>query len=278
MRHLTVDPVPSRFTPQGRKRARYEMRTRFAGSPGYVPSEPIRQHVIELTGMGLPMASIARDAGCDESCVWNLHAGLYPTTRIRQATAIMAVTHHPNPRQQNVLAVGAIRRLRALHAIGWTWLALEAHTPGVSVAAMTKMAAANSRRVVTAWGTWASIRDAYERLSGTPATPGAAANRARNAARRHGWHPPLDWEDLDIDDPRVTPETAEATWAEQRAQAKAERIAEVVRLTEAGLSSREIGERLGVTQRQVVRDRREAQTLPAYSGRNISDGDDEIAC
>ncbi|WP_280499402.1 helix-turn-helix domain-containing protein [Nocardia cyriacigeorgica] len=277
MRHLTVQPAPSRFTPKGRKHARYEMNTRYAGAPGYVPSGPVRQHIIDLMALGLPLASIARDAGCAESCVVNLHRGLYPTTRIRQAEAIMAVTHHPNPRQQNVLAIGAARRLQALHAIGWTWRALAAHTPGVTATAMSQMTRKGGGRTLIAWATWVSIRDAYERLSGTPGTEGRIT-LARNHAARQGWHPPLEWEDLDIDDPRVTPCATKARRAEQRAEAKATRIAEVARLTAAGLTAQEIAERLGVTRRQVVRDRRDAQTTPEHDGDDLAVEWDEIAC
>lgn len=253
MRYLTVEPAPSRFVPQGRKRARYEMRTRFAGAPGYVPHEPVRAHVLELVRLGLPMTSIARDAECADSCVANLSRGVWKSVRIRQATAIMAVTFHPNERQQIVIAIGAIRRLRALHAIGWTWRALAEEIPDVTEANLAKLSRQNGRTVI-AWKTWAAIRDAYERLSGTPGTWGRAGLARKTSADRR-WAAPLLWHDLDIDDPRVQPDIGvlDKGSLSKSQTVSDERAAEVQRLTTAGLSASAISERMGLSDRQVVR-------------------------
>ncbi|MBF6416916.1 helix-turn-helix domain-containing protein [Nocardia cyriacigeorgica] len=263
--------VASRAIPRGRKRSQFELRTKFPGLPGYLPAERVQAHLRELNSYGLPARSIARDSGLCDFAVRQIIDGLYPTIRTRNADALLRVGFTPNERQQRVLAIGATRRARALQVIGWpqTEIVAASTLTAAQVAALVR-----ARRTLTDWDVWKAMHDTYEQLSGTP----GPSKSARTRAKRHGWGAPLDWEDLDIDDPRVTPETAEATWAEQRAQTKAERIAEVARLTDAGLSSREIGERLGVTQRQVVRDRREAQTSPTYSGKDFASRDNEIAC
>lgn len=247
-----TDQILSRYTPQGRKRARYEMQTRYAGSPGYVPSDPIQAHIITLVDLGLPTTSIARDCGCALACIARIYRGAWPTTRIRTATAIMAVTVHPNARQETVLAIGAIRRLRALHAIGWSWRVLEhQHIPTVSHKVMSNLTRDHHGQTTTTWQRWAAIRDVYEKLSGTPGVDGSA-QRARNAATANGWPAPLDWEDIDIDDPRVEAVRSGAATVDMRAVA-VERRRRVRELVEAGLSAQQIADRVGIDPRTVVR-------------------------
>lgn len=258
-----VPPALTRYTPQGRKRARYLLNTAYAGLPGYLDPPPIRDHINTLHAHGLPLASIARDAGLNEHSVYRIHAGLHDSVRVRAAVALMAVTHHPNERQAVVLAIGALRRLRALHSLGWSWRAIAHHLP-LSEYRVCQLV--TRQQVTVTWQHWAAIRDAYEKLSGT-AGPSV---RARNAADRRGWPTPLDWEGVDIDDPRVTvaPSRLHAAHgrvakAEQRSRADdrraavAARRAKVAELTAAGFSAAEIAVRLGVTQRTVVRDRGE---------------------
>lgn len=270
--------VPSRLRRPDRRTREIERATIYRNVPAYIPSPPITAHIHHLhDDLGLPLASIARDSGVSLPAVKRIAHGTYPRISTRHAVAIKQVTHHPNPRQGTVIAVGAVRRLQGLRVLGWSCDAIAEHIQQVTqrpITAATVMGLTYRPPKLMPWDLWHAIYQVYEALSGTP---GPSA-RARRAAAPNRWPAPLDWEDLDIDDPRVTPEAAEAAWAEQRAQTKAERIAEVARLTDAGLSSREIGERLGVTQRQVVRDRREAQTSPPYSGKDFASGDDEIAC
>jgi lambda repressor-like predicted transcriptional regulator len=258
----SVITPPSRFVPQGRKRARYEMATRFRGLPGHIPLEPVRAHVDTLHGMGLPLASIARDAGCTPATVRNIHCGVWAKVRTRHALAIKSVTHHPNPRQQVVLAIGAVRRAQALHAIGWTWRALAEHTPGVTAGAIATMTRPGHERTLCAWETWAVIRDAYEKLSGTPGPEGVSAMKARNAAKRRKWLPPLNWEDLDIDDPRVRQKRSGPPSGNGAAERRAARRRTVARLSQSGLSAEEIAARMRVSSRTIVRDRQWLDTHP----------------
>ncbi|RJO71424.1 hypothetical protein D5S18_24960 [Nocardia panacis] len=251
---MTTSYEPSRFRARGWKRARFELRTRYGGAPGYISPEPVRAHILELTALGLPMASIARDAGCTEVCVRSVVEAKWATIRIRQAAAIMAVDFRPTERQGNVLAVGAVRRLRALQAIGWTWPAVAEHTPGISTGAIRQMTRPGHERILIAWQTWATIRDAYERLSGTPGTAGRT-RLVRNAARTKLWAPPLDWEDHDIDDPRVSVKPSGQPTGTGLRERAAERRRQVAQLTALGRTADEIADRLGISQRQVVRHR-----------------------
>jgi len=236
----------SSFKPKGRKHAKYEMRTPLAGLPGYVPSGPVRAHVRELADLGLPLASIARDARVHYSCIQNINLGLSETTRIRHARAIMAVTHPPNERQQIVLAIGAARRLYALQAIGWTFPTLATES------GLTRDYLYNvTRYKFTAWETWSAIRDTYERLSGTPSTTGRH-QMARRLAERDGHPAPLDWEGLDIDDPRVTA-TRSRPAVFTRAEKTATLRATVAELAAEGLNADQIAHRLGLHPRTIER-------------------------
>jgi hypothetical protein len=91
---------------------------------------------------------------------------------------------------------GTRRRLRALGAIGYPLRSL-----GVEIGWTS-----NLGRLI--WGnqrvhrsTAQLVKDAYERLSGTP----GPSQRARKAAKRAGYAPPLAWDDDTIDDPDATP-------------------------------------------------------------------------
>ncbi|WP_280505791.1 helix-turn-helix domain-containing protein [Nocardia farcinica] len=245
-------PTPSRhihtsFKPKGRKHAKYEMRTTLAGLPGYVPSAPVREHVHLLhDDFGLPLASIARDAQVHYSCIQNINLGVSETTRIRHARAIMAVTHTPNQRQQIVLAIGAARRLHALQAIGWTFPAI-ANEMGYARDALYRI----SRYRFTAWETWAAVHDVYEKLSGTPCTTGRH-RLARNLAERDGHPAPLDWEGLDIDDPRVMAVPSRTT-VPSRAERTAALRETVAELRAEGLAPVQIGQRMGLHPRTIER-------------------------
>lgn len=254
-----TNEITSTITPRGRKRAKYEMCTRYAGMPGYVDSAPIRAHIDHLTAHRVPMASIARDAGVGYNCVFNIHAGVWDTTRIRHAVAIMSVDWHPNARQETVSAIGAARRLRALYALGWDWTVLAEHCE-FTRSRLAKIADPTRLRVNLSWDTWAAIRDLYEQLSGTIPPPGKSSTQARNTARKRKWAPPLDWDDADIDDPTITVKPSGAATTIGLRDRANQRRHEVARLSTAGLSIAEIAVRLGVSRRLVERYRKEPNT------------------
>ncbi|OXR39822.1 hypothetical protein B7C42_08110 [Nocardia cerradoensis] len=257
MRYTAPSYTPTRMETVGRKRGRAQLAA--AGVPGFMPVERVQTHIAGLLELRLPIASIARDAGVTKKTVLNIHHGAYETVRTRIAVPILRVDFHPNERQGNVLAVGAVRRLRALHALGWTWGRIAARTPGVSQTTISQLARSGTDTVLIAWDTWHAIHTAWEELSGTPATEGRF-ELARQHARKELWAPPLDWEDLDIDDPRVTVTPSGAASGIGLRERADDRRREVARLTGIGLSAEEIAVRLGITKRHVVRYRQETNT------------------
>lgn len=235
--------VHSTWQPVGRKHARYVMQTRYAGMPGYLPADRVRAHVTMLVDeCAMPYASIAADAGLYENAVLDIYHGQWDTVRIRVADALMRVTHTPNERQERVLGIGATRRLRALHRIGWPLTTLAEHGPLTS--SQLQILTSRPRRTIP-WSKWLAVAELYERFSGTP----GPSNRARTHGTRKGWPPPLDWEDHDIDDPRVVivaDPPKPLTQSQQRA-------VRVQALTARGRSATEIAAQLGISVRQVVR-------------------------
>ncbi|WP_280245541.1 helix-turn-helix domain-containing protein [Nocardia abscessus] len=201
--------------------------------------------------MGLPLRSIARDAGVSDASIRKSLLNPRPTMQYRHAQALKGVSHKPNERQEFVLAIGAVRRLQALRMIAWSCDALAAET-GLRDDYINQLT--NRPPVLLPYGMWKLIHDLYERLSGTP----GPSERGRTFASRYAWGAPLDWEaeGLDIDDPRVMWEPAldpPPPPAPTIRELSAQRRAEVARLTEKGLSAAEIAEQIGISQRQVVR-------------------------
>ena len=150
--------------------------------------------------------------------------------------------------------VGIQRRLRALHAVGWSMRAFAAETD-MHEAVLRKLCNREQikfvRRAVAE-----KVIEAYAHLCMTP-RQGAGATRARNTAQRNGWHAPLAWDDIDHDkEPEGTPVETKSELdpivverivsGDYRMPATdAERI-EVIRIWQAdGLSNGEIVRRTG---------------------------------
>jgi len=96
-----------------------------------------------------------------------------------------------------VPAVGTARRLQALVAIGYSWRDLAAKL-GISNRRVAELALAPEGRVHRT--TVARVHTLFEELSGTPGT----TRYAFVVAARHGFAPPLAWDD--IDDPNAQPD------------------------------------------------------------------------
>lgn len=120
-------------------------------------------------------------------------------TSIKQAThaKIMAVTPEPTGGQY-VDATGSIRRVRALHAIGHTAIAI-AHASDTNKSRIFPLLEGHPRlrRALAV-----RIEEAYASLSRQTGNNA----RARNRSRRESWAPPGAWDDDQIDDPDAHPD------------------------------------------------------------------------
>jgi hypothetical protein len=112
------------------------------------------------------------------------------------AYARVLTKDHILGRRRLVSAVGTVRRIEALHAIGWPGSALGARL-GVTEDALRQW---RSRTIVNI-RTAESVAKLYDALSMTPGPSPITKSRAA----RYGWAPPLAWDDDNIDDPAATP-------------------------------------------------------------------------
>ncbi|NKY60794.1 hypothetical protein [Nocardia flavorosea] len=163
----------------------------------YTDTAPIQEHIRSLTTIGINYPMIAASAGCTKQCIRYIDIGAIERVRVELAAAIRATTHHPHPKQNRVLGIGAARRLRALNAIGWSTTLL-ADRLGIDVSGLNLCA----RRKHVTYQRWAEIRDLYNALSGTP----GPSRKSIQVARAAGHVPPLAWDGIDIDDPRAQPD------------------------------------------------------------------------
>jgi transcriptional regulator with XRE-family HTH domain len=236
------------------------------------PAGPARAHVQTLLDGGWSQRAIADCAGVSNSTV---HALVSDVTRLEQlkkptAAALLAVTEAMLVARSNplgfVLRVGAKRRVQALLAIG------HRHADITDVIRSNSDVRVPSQLILSQRGEWITrathdaIAAAYDVLSMRP----GCSTRSKSRAEKHGFVPPLAWDDETIDNPLAQPfdsDDDEATdaldeIAVERMMAgtlrlepysrSPERIEAIRRLAALGLTDVVIGERVGMTGEAVV--------------------------
>lgn len=173
---------------------------RLAGKPRSVPADPIGAHVKALTERGLTTWQIGRESGVEPSTVRRLLAGQQKTVWSRTADRILAVPLDVRVSLGDVPSVGAVRRVRALYALGHFNYEI-ASVAGISRDAVCALAGGRWSTIKV--GMDDGVRAAYDRLS---MSTGQSA-KTRSWAQRNGWVPPLAWDDETIDDPDTVPHT-----------------------------------------------------------------------
>lgn len=179
-----------------------------------VDAEPVRQHVNHLRTAGLGWKRTAGLAGVSISTVSKLlygsgTRGMGPTQRVRPstATAILAVRADLDALADKACidAAGTRRRLQALACLGWS-LGEQGRRLGWT---HQNYSALQTRTQVIA-RTARLVRALYDELSMTPAPAGPGVERARRAAARKGYLPPLAWDDdlIDLPDAELAEELA----------------------------------------------------------------------
>jgi len=143
-------------------------------------------------------------------------------------------------------ATGTHRRIQALQALGWPRRHLEP-AAGLQAGRLSQIL----RATVVTRTTATAIAHIFDQLCMTPGP--SAVTRHRAAVK--DWPPPLAWDDDTIDDPAAEPQHNARSHINAATERAVERAVEVERLTAACLSAAEIGDRLGVAARTVVRDR-----------------------
>lgn len=172
-----------------------------SGQRTTVPIEEVREHIAKLAAAGMKGREIYTAAGLSRG---TYEAVAYKTGR-KFALADIAdkILSVPVPEQPITDApcshltdpTGAIRRVRALQRIGWTF-----HHIGEAGGLSTRVEGIASQKWIT-HETAAGVRRAYDALSMTPGPSTVTMARAKAA----GWAPPLAWDDDAIDDPTAQP-------------------------------------------------------------------------
>lgn len=174
-------------------------RDRARGQTRYVDAEPTRSRLAELTAAHVPVRALGRACGLSDTGVKAILAGT--RTQVQQETAtrvarICLRDIYSDQATGHVPKIGAVRRVHALMAMGWSHHQLEA--AGVP----------NTARLLSGLGhlvtveRWREVCEVYDRLSMTP----GPSPETRGWARARGYAPPLAWDEDSIDDPTARPD------------------------------------------------------------------------
>jgi hypothetical protein len=168
----------------------------------FTDAAPVRAHILELRAVNVTDSMIAHASECDPQYIAYIADGTTQKMRPDIARRILDVSHIPDPRQHFVLAIGFVRRMRGLTALGWPSMLIAERLGVHGKDKLNNMV----RQTAIGYQRWAAMRDLYDELSGTP----GPSRRSVAVGRRFQYMPPLAWEGIDIDDPRAQPDWAAA--------------------------------------------------------------------
>ncbi|MBS3177725.1 MULTISPECIES: hypothetical protein [unclassified Pseudoclavibacter] len=273
-----------RCTPCREGRARAEQRRRKAKAygrfdTGLVDVEPVREHMLALSELGVGYKRVAELAGLGITPVRNIIFGrqdpgprkgeMLKHVKRETAEAILAVTADASALAggASMSSLGARRRVQALVARGWTLSKLGkqlGETPTNFITSLGRASITVRRHK--------AIADLYEQLWNV-APPAelwhdkTARTRALNYAAARRWLPPMAWDDIDTDpEPPVAEADDDAVdhavitlaLAGDSVRLSSSERRECVRiLTDREWSAQRIADQLQCTPRTVVRIRGE---------------------
>lgn len=223
-------------------RHRYRMIAYGRWDP-WVPADKVRAHVRGLMAQGVPFRRTAQEAGISYFTVERLLYGDSsgpPPKNVRKDTGLRLLAVQATPDLVSDVAsvdsTGTVRRLQALGCIGHAQADLAARL-GVHPEHLGRI----RRTGRVSAGVARATRALYDELWSVH-PQGNTADRARIAAKRFGWAPPLAWDDDTIDDPAAVPDLGAET---SRQDALFENCEELLR---QGFTVQQAAERLGVTE------------------------------
>lgn len=223
-----------------------------------VDAAPVREHVQALLDGGMSIAQIEALSGVNRTAIRVL-LGTYPNrkpsvqVRERTASRLLRTRLDRGATVDGLVpATGTQRRLQALYALGYTQRDLALR---LGYAPCTRALQFGRQGVVRAENAL-RVAELYDELSNTP----GPSSRAREFARCRGWLPPAWWDDETIDDPLTEPEGIRTYIKDGTVlldDVTLPRSVRVEHMTKLGLSTAEIADRIGTTERYVQRDRHE---------------------
>lgn len=230
-----------------------------------VDAEAARQHLLTLNAAGFSYKVIAEHLGrytaAVTGIVYELSPGKQRKRRIRPEFEAAILALSPETMTPGMLpAIGSIRRVRALNAIGWPTRVIADHMGTVP----PRIRSITSQQLVTR-ATAQGIANCYQALHRLNPlehniNPGTVLKLTRMAARK-GWRDPLWWEDMGgIDDPEFDPTMVERELG--RNDEAAVRRAEIEHLMSYGCNHDQIAARLDMhptTVRNIMNELRTGQ-------------------
>lgn len=189
---------------------------------GLVDAEPARQHIRSLMAQGMGLKRIVAVSEVAQGQLWKLMYGKPrgdgtrdASKRIRPETeAKILAVRLDLAGGAKVDSIGAVRRIHALVALGWSQSKIAARL-GIKpsnftalVHGRTGITVAHDKAIRALYAEWSMQLPPQDEWRDK-----IAANRSRNYAKAAGWLPPLAWDDEQLDaqtmPPHVTPEDAE---------------------------------------------------------------------
>lgn len=180
-----------------------------------VDARPGREHIKQLMAQGMGLKRIVAVGGVSQGSLWKLIYGKrrpdgsrVPSKRITAdlERRILAVELDLADGAR-VDSTGAVRRVQALVAIGWSLTKIadrldirRSNFTDIPNGLRTQVNVAHDRAIRALYDEW-SMRLPQQAVWHDK----AAASRARRYAQQRGWQPPLAWDEETIDDPAATP-------------------------------------------------------------------------
>lgn len=178
---------------------RYRLYVARTGAPVRIDAEPTRRHLSRWIAAGWNTGQIAAASGVSRKAIELILAGcrtVHPTiaTALCKSQPGLDSVHQ----QSHIDALGSARRLRALAALGHPVVAMP-KALDVGLSTVQRIIGGQQEQVTVSTAT--AIRRLYDKWSMTP----GPSSRARTIARKHGWAPPLAWDEDEIDNPAARP-------------------------------------------------------------------------
>lgn len=224
----------------------YRRKLAYRGEPqGWVDTDKTRAHLVKLRKAGMRFRRIAELVGMNEDSVRKIYHGRRPRVQAATEAKILAVrSHELAPTAElvdgsHVLAVGTMRRLRSLMAMGYTQQYMADHI-GYTRGGVGRIV--NGRCKLVQARTANDVKRLFDALQMTWPQETPQTKKAKTIAARRGWPLPFAWDEDDMDVPSAKPRVQTVVeivdtppWFE-----------EFQALKERGLTNEEIADKMGI--------------------------------
>lgn len=234
---------------------RYTKKLRVEHQRGHyrmTEAAPVRHHVEQLMAAGWTQAQISEASQVPPANIHKLYTEDQQKIANWRADAILAVEiTAPPANNRRVDATGSRRRLQALRVLGHRRYDL-ADRLGITADRIKHITRGATRYVSPEEA--AVIARLYRQLS----TVLGPSQQTATLAKKHGWHGPLAWDD--IDNPNEQPDTEGLLLVAKRRKAVID-LELVARRTSQGRTANQIAREIGCHKRSIVRARRRIEEL-----------------